>query len=236
MKKNVILLAGGSGSRFGSNIPKQFVCVDNTPLIIYTLRKIQLLDIDNIIIVCVDSWKEELRNLVKKYQIKKVYSVISGGQTGHDSIFLGLEEAKKITESNDIVVLHDAVRPLITKHCFDDVIEKAIKHNAACAALKITEGLVIKETEEYGKQIGDRFNTVRVQTPQAYKFKLLYDIYSKANKKEIKYSYADAACILNDIPLYFSTSFVTNIKITTRSDLAFFKALMNFSDDELEGE
>ena len=236
MKKIVILLAGGSGNRFGADIPKQFVCVNDVPIIIYTLKKIQSLDIDDIVLVCVDSWKQYLSTLIQKFQITKVRSIISGGKTGHDSIFLGIKEAKKIANRDDIVVIHDSVRPLITKRCFEDVIEKASKHGAACAALKITEGLVIKETDEYGKQLGDRFNTVRIQTPQAYRLGLIFDIYSNAEQTGTKYPYADSACILNNVPLYFSRSFVTNIKITTKSDLAFFKALMNFSDEELEGE
>ena len=148
MKKIVILLAGGNGSRFGADIPKQFVCVDDTPLIIYTLKKIQSLSIDDIIIVCIDSWKDYLLDLVNKFNITKVRSIIAGGKTGHDSIFLGLIKAKQIARRDDIVIIHDAVRPLITKRCFEDVIDKASKHGAASAALKVTEGLVIKENDE----------------------------------------------------------------------------------------
>ena len=236
VKKIVILLAGGNGSRFGSDIPKQFVCVNDIPLIVYTLKKIQSMPIDNIVIVCIDSWKDFLIKLINQYGIQKVFSVVSGGETGHDSIYLGLIEAKRIASPDDIIIFHDAVRPLITRHCFEDTIDKASKYGAACASLKITEGRVIKENDDYGCKLADRFNTIRVQTPQAYKFGLISNLYSKAEGTNTKYPYADSACIMNNIPLYFSRSFVSNIKITTKSDLAFFSALMNFSDEELEGE
>lgn len=235
MKKIVLLLAGGSGDRFGSNIPKQFVEVDGEPIIVHTLRKIENFNIDGIVIVCIKEWIGYLDELINKYSLKNILSVVSGGESGHKSIFLGLEEVKKYLPDNGIVIIHDSVRPLITKSCFDDVIEKALVHKAACASLKSTEGIVIKDDEYHGSKLGDRYNTVRVQTPQAYDFKMIYRIYNDSLKKNQEYSYADAACILNGIPIYFSLSFITNIKITTKSDVALFKALKKFNDSELEG-
>lgn len=235
MKKIVIILAGGQGSRFGTNIPKQFIEVEGMPILGHTLKRIESYDVDEIIIVCKTEWIEFTKNMISKYNFKKIYSVIPGGVCGHDSIFNGLTEARKIADNNDIVIIHDSVRPLITNLCFLDTVNKAIMHKAACASLKSIEGLVLKTTDEYGEKSGDRNNIVRVQTPQAYNFEMIYNIYKKAEQIHVKYSYADSACILNNIPIYFSKSFVANIKITTKSDIAFFKALMNFSDEELNG-
>lgn len=235
MKKIVILLAGGSGNRFGSNIPKQFIEVNGLPIIAHTIKRLESYDIDNIIIVCVSEWIEFTKEIVNKFNFKKVVSIIPGGQTGHDSIFNGLKETKKIASNDDIVIIHDSVRPLITELCILDVVQKAVEHKAACASLKSIEGLVLKDTEEYGTKIGDRYNIMRVQAPQAYNFGMLYNIYKQAEETNTKYPYADSACILNNVPIYFSHSFVANIKITTKSDIAFFKALLNFTDDELNG-
>ena len=235
-KKHFLLLAGGVGLRFGTDIPKQFIEVDGVPIIIHTLRKLQYDVIDDITIVCVNSWIDRLKDLIESFKIQKVRKIIPGGDTGHQSIYNGLVSIGEISSGNDIVIIHDSVRPLVTKSSIVDSIEKAKRFGNGCASLKSVEGLVVKDNDEYGTRAADRYNIMRIQTPQAYKYALIKHIYDKASDEGVEYPYADGALLANGLPLYFSKSFTANIKITTKRDIAFMKAMMQFSEDELMGE
>ena len=236
MAVHFLLLAGGVGSRFGSNIPKQFVDVDQTPIIIFTLKKLQHSFIKDITIVCVEQWIPHLEKLLTEYKIKKVRKIVCGGETGHQSIYNGLLSISNVAKQNDIVVIHDAVRPLITKVSILDAVDKAKIYGNGCASLKSIEGLVVKSNDFYGSIAADRYNIMRIQTPQAYRFGLIKKIYDSAKERGIEYPYADGALIANGIPVYFSKSFTANIKITTKPDIAFMKAMMNFTEEELMGD
>lgn len=236
MKINLILLAGGTGTRFGASIPKQFVEVESKPIIIYTLEKLRESKIDNIIIVCISDWIEHLHNLIQKFNINLNIRIIPGGNSAHSSIYKGLLEIEKNSNNDDIVVIHDAVRPLVPAEIIDSAVDSAIKYGNGCASLKTIEGLVVKDDEIHGSIIADRYNIMRIQTPQAYNFRLLKKLYDNAAKEGKEYPYADGICLNNNVPIYFSKSFTANTKITTKSDIAIFKALLHFTDKELLGE
>lgn len=235
-KNHFLLLAGGVGTRFGSTLPKQFVLVNNVPIIIHTLRKLQYDFIDDITIVCVENWIPHLENLIRDYKITKVRKIVCGGKTGHQSIYNGLLSVSDVSKKDDIVIIHDSVRPLITKSSLVDAIDKAVKYGNGCAALKTIEGLVVKDNDLCGSRAADRYNIMRIQTPQAYNFSLIMDLYDRAKEKCVEYPYADGALLANGKTIYFSKSFTANIKITTKPDIAFMKAMMQFSEDELMGE
>lgn len=239
MKTNVqvILLAGGIGSRFGANKPKQFVKIKNMPLIIYTLRKLQVELVSGITIVCVKEWHSYLKEIIEQYQIDKVINIVEGGSSAFESICNGFNAVNPNLKDNDVIVIHDSVRPLLPQEVLEDAVNKAIEHGNGCASMKSIEGLVLKDNEEFGTKPADRYNIMRVQTPQAYRcnfFRDLLDRATKDNKKD--FPYADGLCINYGKPLYFSKSFTGNMKITTKPDIAYFKAMLSFSDEELMGE
>ena len=125
-----IIFAGGTGSRMHTTSrPKQFLEYQGKPIIIYTL---ELFDnhsmIDGIVVACVEAWIPFLEKMLKKFEINKVMRIVSGGETGQESIYKGIVAAKDISESSDdIVLIHDGVRPLITEQTITDNIKMAVE-------------------------------------------------------------------------------------------------------------
>lgn len=239
MKTNVrvLLLAGGSGTRFGADIPKQFVKVDGIPIIVYTLRKLQLDIISGITIVCIKDWITYLQEIIKEYGINNIDNIVPGGDTSFESLMNGYNAIAPLMTDKDIMVIHDAVRPLLPKQVIYDCVEKASKHGNGCACLKSIEGLVIKDNDDCGVEPADRYRVMRIQTPQAYRFDFFNLLLAKASEEGKRdFPYADGMCMYYKFPIYFSKSFTANTKITTKPDIAFMKAMMQFSDEELMGE
>ncbi len=124
-----IIIAGGVGSRTGNKIPKQFINVNDKPIIIYTLERFQKhKNIDVIEVVCLDGWHDILRAYAEQYGIAKLKYIISGGTSSQDSIKIGLENLKGKLNKDDIVVIHDGIRPMvdaeIISSCIDTCVEK----------------------------------------------------------------------------------------------------------------
>ena len=124
-----IIIAGGVGSRTGNRIPKQFINVNDKPIIIYTLEQFQKhKNIDAIEVVCLDGWHDILRAYAEQYGIAKLKYIISGGTSSQESIKIGLENLKGKLNKHDVVVIHDGIRPMvdadIISSCIDTCMEK----------------------------------------------------------------------------------------------------------------
>lgn len=237
MKCKVILLAGGTGSRFGADIPKQFVEVEGIPIVIHTLRRLQIEEISGIVVVCIKEWIEYLQEKIEEYDIRKVEKIVPGGTSAYDSIIKGYEAIDADMDNDDVVLIHDSVRPLLPTVVIKDSISKAYKFGNGFASLKNIEGLVLMENEEYGIRPADRYHIMKVQTPQSLKCSLFRKLLQKASEeKKNDFSYTEALLEYYGEPIYFSKSLSGNIKITTRPDIAFFKAMLQFTDEELMGE
>ena len=109
-----IIIAGGSGHRMGQDIPKQFINVFDKPVIIYTLEGFQKHPmIDNIEVVCLDGWHEVLWAYAHQFNISKLKWVVSGGNTGQESIRNGVFNLEGKVDDDDIIIIHDGIRPLV---------------------------------------------------------------------------------------------------------------------------
>ena len=121
MSRNIaVIFAGGSGARMGSGIPKQFIEVDGKPIIIHTLEifdEHQL--IDDIYIACREDYIPKLEKLIRRFVINKVARIVPGGETGQDSIYNGLKAAYEDAGGDNIVLIHDGVRPCISAELID---------------------------------------------------------------------------------------------------------------------
>lgn len=232
---NVALLtAAGSGTRMGQDIPKQFIHVDNKPIIIYTMEAFQNHpSIDAIIVVTLDSWKEVLWAYAKQFNITKLKWIVAGGDSGQESIFNGLKELKNTLSEKDVVMVHDGNRPLVTSEIISDSLSMYAKYGNAVAAIPCTE--VVFESEDGFTSIKstDRSKLFRTQTPHTYAFEDLYEAHLKG--KELGISNTAASCeLMKNLGrvTYFSKGSEENLKITTPDDLKIFTALLHTRNEK----
>ncbi|MGI6713970.1 MAG: IspD/TarI family cytidylyltransferase [Bacilli bacterium] len=231
----VIILAGGIGARVNAGIPKQFIVVDDKPIIVYTLEAFQEHpDIDAIVVVAVEDYLDEIWKLVKQFKLNKVKMVIAGGATGHLSTQNGVFALENIAKEDDVVIIHDAIRPIVPHPIIDDLLRVCQEKGNAVSSLAMQETVILTQDQKSGKESLDRKYVRRVQTPQAYHYGDLLDVYQTAKKKGITDSvYCNTLFIDFGHTLYFSRGFSNNVKITTTDDITLFKALKNFSEEDL---
>lgn len=235
MKIHVIILAGGIGSRMHADRPKQFIEIDGVPVIVKTLSNFQRNNrITGITVVCLKDWIPYFKELAVNYELTKVVYVVEGGDTGHNSTRNGIFSLKGKLSADDLVVIHDAARPLIPQSIINKMLDKAIEHGNACTAIPIHETIILTDDQISGNSEIDRSKIMRVQTPQAYRFDLICPLYEKAEADGLhNFIYANTMAIHYGTRIYFSDGFNSNVKITTKEDIAFYKALLQFDEEAL---
>lgn len=227
-----LIIAGGVGSRTGQDIPKQFVNINDKPILIYTMEVFQKHPkIDAIEVVCLDGWHDILKAYAKQYGITKLNWVINGGKTGQESIRNGVFQLKGICASDDIIIVHDGIRPMLEDEVLSDVIVTCQRCGNAVTSLPYNEQIfkIDDEDEKKTRAYIKRETLRRVMTPQAYRFDKLYWAYEKAFREEIGIygsSYTNTMMIDLGETLYFAKGSDRNIKITTAEDFELFKALL----------
>lgn len=231
-----LIIAGGSGQRMGQDIPKQFINVNDRPIIIYTLEAFQKHPkIDAIAVVCIDGWHDILKAYAKQYGITKLNWVISGGNSGQESIRNGVYSLEDKCNDEDIIIIHDGIRPLVDDGVLSDVIVKSSIYGNAVTSLPYNEQIFIVEDRISTKKYIPRETLRRVQTPQAYKFGKLLWAYQEAFDKEIGIygsSYTNTMMVDLGETLYFAAGSDQNLKLTTIEDLAIFKALVRLRNSQ----
>lgn len=235
MKIQVLILAGGVGSRMKVDRPKQFIEVDKVPVIVRTILNFQNNEkVTGITVVCIKDWVDHLKGLIKQYGLTKVNNIVEGGTTGHDSTRNGIFSMRDILTDDDFVVIHDAARPLIPQSIINKMLDKAFEYGNACTAIPIHETIILTDDKISGNSEIDRSRIMRVQTPQAYRYGLIYSLYKKADKDNLhNFIYANTLAIHYGTRLYFSDGFNSNVKITTPQDIAFYKSLLQFDEEDL---
>ncbi|HAV19915.1 MAG TPA: 2-C-methyl-D-erythritol 4-phosphate cytidylyltransferase [Firmicutes bacterium] len=230
-----LIIAGGSGKRMNSDIPKQFIEVANKPIIIHTLEAFaRHPGIDEILVVCLEEWIERLWGMVRKFNIPKVKYIVKGGSSGQLSCFNGLETLRDHLSDDDFVVIHDAIRPLMPEIIITELLRIAHEYGNACSSLPMHETLILTENQAFGSKSLDRDLVRRVQTPQAYRYGELYSVHKQALEKGITNSvYANTLMVDFGKTIYFSLGFDNNVKITTSEDLTLFKALLTMDERDL---
>ena len=230
-----IIIAGGSGHRMGQDIPKQFINVYDKPVLIYTLEGFQKHpQIDAIEAVCLDGWHDVLWAYAKQFGIDKLKWVISGGATGQESIRNGVYNLEGKAADDDIVIIHDGIRPLVDETVLTDVILKAQKYGNAVTSLPYNEQIFVVDDEISTTKYIPRETLRRVSTPQAYRFGLLDSKYHEAFEKKIGIygsSYTNTMMVELGERLYFAAGSDKNIKLTTKDDLEMFKAYLKSDKD-----
>lgn len=235
MSKNIaIITAAGIGSRMGQDIPKQFITINNKPIIIYTMEIFERHpDIDAIIVACLSGWENILQAYAKQFNITKLTAIVKGGKTGYDSIHNGLIKAKELYgEDENIVIIQDGNRPLTSEEMISDGIAKCKQYGNAIAAIPCTEVLLTSHDGLNAEGIIDRDIVKRTQTPHTFYLKDILSAHEEARKKGIETSAASCSLYAElGKKLYFSAGSEKNIKLTTKEDIDIFKALLNVKKD-----
>lgn len=237
MSNIAIIIAGGSGHRMGQDIPKQFINIYDKPILIYTLEGFQKHpQIDAIEVVCIDGWHDVLRAYAKQFNITKLKWIVSGGSTGQESIRNGVYNLERYAKDNDIVVIHDGIRPLVDDSVLTDVLVKAAKFGNAVTSMPYNEQIFVIDENDSSvtTQYIPRETLRRVSTPQAYRFDILDQRYHEAFEKEIGIygsSYTNTMMVELGETLHFAAGSDKNIKLTTKDDLELFKAYLKTDKD-----
>lgn len=222
-----LLFAGGTGRRMNSRSkPKQFLSLHGKPIIIYTIEHFEdHPEIDNIVIVCLESWISELRNFIEMYGIKKVTAIVPGGNTGHDSIYNGLMAMKDNCKANDIVLIHDGVRPLITEELISENIATVKKCGNAITSEPARESVVVSNDGSVIDTVPDRSHMFVAKAPQSFYFGAIEQLYERAHEEGIQS--IDSAHLLSmyGVKMNLIRSTPNNLKITEPADYYIFRAL-----------
>ena len=230
-----IIIAGGSGARMGQDIPKQFINVYDKPVLIYTLEGFQKHpQIDAIELVCIDGWHDVVRAYAKQFNITKLKWIVSGGNTGQESIRNGVYNLEDKASSDDIIIIHDGIRPLVDESVLTDVIVKAQKYGNAVTSLPYNEQIFVIDDEISTTKFIPRETLRRVCTPQAYRFDLLDSKYHEAYEKNVGIygsHYTNTMMVELGVRLYLAAGSDKNIKLTTKDDLEMFKAYLKLNKD-----
>lgn len=229
-----LLTAAGTGTRMGQDIPKQFLHVNNKPVIIYTMEVFERdPNIDAIVVVTLDAWVEVLSTYAKQYGITKLKAIVKGGDTGQESIRNGIRAILDFAQPDSTVLIHDGNRPLVTSEIIASGLATFKTYGSSVAAIPTVEAVFSSEDGFQSEQSLPRELLYRTQTPHIYKLSDVLDAHKEALEKNIENS--AATCVLmNQLgkKVYFSKGAEVNLKITTVEDLLIFKALLNTKMDD----
>ena len=232
MSNIALIIAGGSGRRMGQDIPKQFINVYDKPVLVYTLEGFEKHPmIDAIEVVCIDGWHDALWAYAREFGVSKLKWVIPGGNTAQESIRNGVFNLEGKVNDEDIVIIHDGIRPLVDAFVLTDVIETASKFGNGVSSLPYNEQIFVvnPEDETTTRHYIPRETLRRVSTPQAYRFGKLDWAYHEAFDKEIGIygsAYTNTMMVELGETLHFAAGSDKNIKLTTQDDLELFKGYL----------
>lgn len=235
MSTIAVVIAGGVGSRMGLDIPKQFVEVEGKPVLFYTLEGFQKHPmVDEIVVVCIDGWQEDVRRWAELYGITKLSEIVTGGETVQESIRNGVFSLEGRCQPEDTIVIHDGIRPLVDPTVLTDVVEKCREFGNAVTSLPYNEQIFLVDTQDASTtaEYIPRETLRRVSTPQAYRFDLIDKAYHDAFEKEIGIygsSYTNTMMVDLGVKLHFAKGSDKNIKLTTPGDLEWFKVYIKQS-------
>ena len=231
---NVLIFAGGSGSRMNSKgRPKQFLQFYGKELIIHTLENFQNHhEIDGIVVVCIEDWIPYLKKILEKYGIDKVKAIVSGGATGQESIYKGLCAIHEFATNESVVLIHDGVRPFINEDVITSCIKSVKEHGSGITVVPAIETIVTLENGQI-QTITDRSKCYHARAPQCF---YLGDILSAHNKaiEDGNTNMIDSASLMKFYghELWTIPGNVDNIKITTPADFYTFKALYEVRENQ----
>ena len=228
MSVRCLLMMGGTGSRFGADIPKQYTNINGVPLFTYILKRI--MDIDYIETICIVAHKEWVDYVTD--QINQTFTdtdkiiVTIGGNTRSESVKNGLNRLSIISDRNDVILIHDATHPYVDERGTDLVVKAVNEYGGATLGACQYDTCYRMNEEGFIEEIIPRQFLVSGASPEAFKFGLIYEIYSNATSDELdNMTSAGAIASAHNIRMKVIPSNVLNLKITYPGDMEIFKLL-----------
>lgn len=227
MEKYAIIVAGGSGTRMGSEVPKQFLLLDEKPILIHTLEVfINFPDKIQIILVLPETSFEQWKSISNQHDFDHPIILAKGGSSRFESVRNGLE---KINNPESLVAIHDGVRPLVTEEIIQESYDLAAAHSSAIASMPIKES--IRQLLGDSSIAVDRSKMRSIQTPQTFQTKLITNAFSQFASDQ---NFTDDASVAEKagFPIHLFEGSYQNIKITTPEDLLFAEAILRQKKDD----
>ena len=221
-----IVLAAGQGKRMNSQVAKQYLQINDKPLLYYTLSAFENSDVQEIILVTGKGEEQYCKeNIVDQYGIKKVTTIVAGGDERYDSVYQGLLACR----GTEYVLIHDGARPCITPEIINRTIDAVEIHKACIVTMPAKD--TIKGTDDNGivRETYDRDTLQIVQTPQAFSYPLILQAYEKIMLKEHGNVTDDAMVVesMTQVPIHVVEGSYTNIKVTTPEDILIAELFLN---------
>lgn len=229
MANIALIIAGGVGARMHQEIPKQFINVYDKPVIIYTLEAFQNHPmIDAIEVVCLEDWMGMLSAYARQFNIAKLEHIVPGGENGQDSIRNGVYDiAKRYHDEGDIVLIHDAIRPMVSQDIITDSINVCRSKGNAISVLPCNTAMLKTYDAVTSNEQVKRDNLKMTQTPQTFFLQDIVSAHKEALEKGITASVASCTMYVElGRKLFLSIGSEKNIKLTTVEDIEIFKALL----------
>lgn len=231
-----MLIAGGKGVRTQQDIPKQFLNINDRPVIVYTLQAFQQHpDIDEIAVVCIEGWEQVLWAYAKQFNITKLKWVTVGGENGQSSIRNGINELAEHYSDDDMVLIHDAIRPNISQEIISNCIATCRLYGSAITVIPCAEAMLLRKSDDdnASTELISRDSLARTQTPQAFSLGKLKWAHKEALERGITNSTASCTLMIElGEEVHFCSGSEKNVKITTTEDLEIFKALLTAKRDD----
>lgn len=234
MSNVAVIFAGGTGQRMNTKTkPKQFLELYGKPILVYTLEQFQQhKEIDGIVLVMLEGWLDYSRELIEKYRLSKVKTIVAGGATGQESIYNGLCAVSEFYKNNPIVLIHDGVRPLIDSVTISRNIACVRENGTAITVAPAIETITLKDDKNVIEQILERSRCLVAKAPQSFYLNDIIGAHKSARADE-SLQFIDSASLMQYYGhvLYTVEDGFENIKITTPSDFYIFRAIVDAKED-----
>lgn len=227
-----LIIAGGIGSRVNANIPKQFIEINNKPIICYTIEKfLNNSKIEKILVACHKDYINEVSAYKASYHYKKDILICAAGSTGLETVANGIKFLSGVCSTDDLILIHDAVRPFVDQSTINNNIEIASKYGCAVASVTCSETLAFSSDGILSNKKIDREHLKRILTPQTFKFSKLIDLFSDNELLKTSKSHSTFELYMElGNSIYLSDSNEKNFKITYPEDVEYFRNLFRNDD------
>ncbi len=223
----LLLMMGGSGTRFGADIPKQYTIVEGAPIFSYILKKYnKMKEVDKIVVVSHKDWIDYVYEWAEKTNSDKLYRVVPGGASRSESVLNGLTAAGEFASAEDVVLIHDATHPYVDVEGTIGVIEGVKKYGGATLGQCQYDTCYQMDDDKMIEAVVPRTKIVSGASPEAFTYGKIYDIYANSTKEELEsMTSAGAIALAHGINMEVIPANVLNLKITYPGDMELFKKL-----------